>query len=81
MNMIKWEIEITDTFGGEANYSWVRRHEFKVREHATDRSIVIAAKKVAGLTGVKCDTTSFNDTIQLDVRGMCVRAFITPLDY
>ena len=24
-----WVIEITDTFGGEANYSWVTRHVLK----------------------------------------------------
>ena len=25
--MNTYKIEITDTFGGEANYSWVRRYE------------------------------------------------------
>lgn len=24
--MSAWELEVTDTFGGEANYSWVQRH-------------------------------------------------------
>ena len=22
-----WDVEVTDTFGGEANYSWVTRHK------------------------------------------------------
>ena len=25
--MNNYKIEITDTFGGEANYSWIRRYE------------------------------------------------------
>ena len=77
---IRWEIEVTDTFGGEANYAWVERYTFETAEDASDRSIVIAAKKAAGMTGVKCDTESFGDMIQLDVRGACIRAFITYLD-
>jgi len=26
-----FEIEVTDTFGGEANYSWVRRYTYKAK--------------------------------------------------
>lgn len=26
-----YSVEYTDTFSGEANYSWVKRHEFKAR--------------------------------------------------
>ena len=29
--MKTFKIEITDTFGGEANYSWVRRYEYKAK--------------------------------------------------
>ena len=39
--METWNIEITDTFGGEANYCWVRR--FKV----TANTILGAVHKVA----------------------------------
>ena len=28
----KYQIELTDTFGGEANYSWVRRASVTVRK-------------------------------------------------
>lgn len=27
----EWKVEITDTFGGEANYCWVRRLKVKAR--------------------------------------------------
>lgn len=26
-----FEIEVTDTFGGDANYSWVRRYTYKAK--------------------------------------------------
>lgn len=29
--MSKFKIEVTDTFGGEANYSWVRRYTCKAK--------------------------------------------------
>lgn len=45
-------VEVTDTFGGEANYSWVRRYSFPC-DNLTDRGIRRKAKKVAGYTGVR----------------------------
>lgn len=30
-NLNTYEIEVTDTFGGEANYCWARRYTFKAR--------------------------------------------------
>ena len=29
--MQKFKVEITDTFGGEANYGWVRRYEISAK--------------------------------------------------
>lgn len=29
--MRTFKLEITDTFGGEANYCWVRRYEYKAK--------------------------------------------------
>lgn len=41
-------IEVTDTYGGEANYCWVKR----ATTNATSRrSIIKAVKDVAGWTG------------------------------
>ena len=37
ITMKKWNIEITDTFGGEANYCWVRRY---VVEATTERGAI-----------------------------------------
>ena len=41
-------IEVTDTFGGEANYCWVKRGTTKATSR---RGLVNAAKKLAGWDG------------------------------
>jgi hypothetical protein len=46
------KVEYTDTFGGEANYSWVRRGS--IADAKTDREAVRRAKAWAGLTGHPC---------------------------
>lgn len=71
------QVEVTDTFGGEANYGWVRRYEVEVPEGASNRSIVRKVKKEIGYTGVRCQTTDYGDTITLDPVGCCERVFIT----
>ena len=60
-----FQCELTDTFGGEANYSWVNRADIELADNATQRSIVIAAKKALGLTGTRCRKVDFGDMIAL----------------
>jgi hypothetical protein len=74
--MIK--IEVTDTFGGESNYSWVRRYEINVtNKPLTDRQIIREAKSLAGWTGLKCKKVSYGDMIDLRPVGICQVMFIT----
>jgi hypothetical protein len=73
---MKAQIEITDTFGGEANYSWVRRHEFDCAG-MTDRQIERHARALVGLSGVRCRRDDFGDMITWYPRGACVVAFLT----
>jgi hypothetical protein len=40
---VKWDVEMTDTFGGEANYAWIRRGTTLVREGASRLAIVSSA--------------------------------------
>jgi hypothetical protein len=73
-----WNVEHTDTFGGEANYSWVNRASFEMPEHATQRDIVRKAKELIGETGNRNTTDYYNgDTYELNYPGRCVRTFIT----
>jgi hypothetical protein len=68
--------EITDTFGGEANYSWVRRAEVSCID-ASNRAVVRRAKKALGVTNERTINHDFGDLIQLDFVGQCKRMFIT----
>ncbi len=74
--LLTFQAELTDTFGGEANYSWVRRETFDVPVGASDRSVVIAAKKALGLTGCRCQTTHHGDLIELRPSGSLTVAFV-----
>lgn len=68
---MKFTIEITDTFGGEANYSWVRRYECKAK------SMLGAIQWLAHNYGggwrkeIEC-----GDYAQYKMRGACITAFI-----
>jgi hypothetical protein len=75
--MITYHCELTDTFGGEANYSWVRRETIEVPDNATDRQIITKAKAALGLTGTRCRTYSMGDSWELRPYGACVVAFVS----
>ena len=68
---------LTDTFGGEANYSWVTRAQIELPDEATDRQIVTAGKAALWLTGMRCKTESDAEGFQLRPYGCCMVAFIT----
>lgn len=72
------QIEYTDTFGGEANYCWVR-HAF-IKGNPTDRSIVRRAKAWAGMTGMRCDTSRFGDGLEIRPRAVCQVIFANYVD-
>ena len=67
--MMKVNVTQTDTFCGEANYSWANRHEFTIHTDASQRNIVRRAKALAGMTGVKADTYDYGDSLTIKPRG------------
>ena len=73
------QYEVTDTFGGEANYSWVRRGTApsKEGENFSDLAAVRRVKKAIGWKGVRCAMITDGDTITLRPRGMHQVCFIT----
>ena len=75
---IKFEAEITDTFGGEANYSWVHRETFEAPKDASTSLLVRRAKRALGYGG-RGDTEDFGETIQHKFRGVCWVMFINPV--
>jgi len=68
-NMMKVVVTQTDTFGGEANYSWANRYEFAIHKSASQRNIIRKAKALAGMTGVKADTYDYGDSYTVKPRG------------
>jgi hypothetical protein len=76
---MKYNIEITDTYGGEANYCWVKRLDIEVDKDASDLSLIRKVKKAVGWNGIRCRTDILSDMIQLTPSGMCQTMFVTPL--
>jgi hypothetical protein len=67
-------IEVTDTFAGEANYSWVNR--FKIG--AKSRTAAIRKfSKSEGFTGTLRKDYDGCDTIRYNVQNACICVFVT----
>jgi len=77
---IMLKVEVTDTFGGEANYAWVNRREQWIPRRTTVRHRIRVAKKLAGWTGVHCEKSIFDDGYTLRPRGLNQIMFIN-FDY
>jgi hypothetical protein len=69
-----YRYEFTDTFSGEANYSWARRGVTYARtmEQATRH-----AKAALGLNGHRCRRHDFSDQVALYPAGTCTVLFVT----
>jgi len=74
---MKIKVEVTDTFGGEANYSWVRRFNIDAPDSLSNYSVVRRAKKEIGWSGKRCLTVNYGDMVELRPYGECQVAFIT----
>lgn len=70
--MTKFYIEVTDTYGGEANYSWVKRYSYEAR------SMLGAIQKLAREhgSGWTIDYTT-GDMARYNLSRACVCAFVT----
>lgn len=71
-----YKIHVTDTFGGEANYSWVIRKELTVSDGLSDLALVRRAKKLFGWSGYPCKSESYGDSITVRPRNDCQVMFI-----
>jgi len=71
-------IEVTDTFGGEANYCWVKRGTTRAMSR---RGITRAVKRIAGWDGwCRVRVTSYGDMYEIRptlTSGVCQVAFVT----
>lgn len=91
--MIKFNVELTDTFAGEANYSWVRRSSVSMPElthygydgatnyakanRSFGRELVRKAKAAVGLTGIRGRTEHLGGSVIFRPYGLLQVLFIT----
>lgn len=75
--MLTVHVEHTDTFAGEPNYCWVRRHKFEAADNASRRTLVMRAKELCGLTGHRCDVTEYGDDITIKPHDFHEVVFVT----
>lgn len=94
--MHKYDVELTDTFGGESNYSWVKRESVAMPElthygydgganyakanRVFTRELMKRAKAAVGLTGVKGKTFDHGDMIEFRPFGLLQVMFVTYRD-
>lgn len=75
-----YNIEVTDTFGGEANYCWVKRGSTKATSR---RGIIKAVKELADWVcrvKVVYQAGDFWEIRPVDNSGVCQVAFVTWAD-
>lgn len=77
--MCKYSIEMTDTFGGDANYSWLRTTCIDAPADATSQTLIRRAKKALGLAPCRHRTQDYGDMIRLDLRHHPICIFISAL--
>ena len=75
-----WEFEYTDTFAGEANYSWVKRETVTYDDSPSDRALVRRAKAWAGITGRRCTVENYGDSFTIRPSGRLTVLFIQWVD-
>ena len=67
--------EYTDTFGGEANYSWVRRATVEIPDNASKSQVSRLIKRELGISGLRGRVYDSGDFWEFRPYGMCTVAF------
>jgi hypothetical protein len=75
--MDTFDIEYTDTFVGQANYSWVQRSSFTLPKAISDDLIKRIAKEIMGLSGVRGIWEDMADGYVFKPYNSCTILFIT----
>ena len=73
--MCTWDIEVTDLFGGEANYCWVNRYETTTADDISDLALVRRIKSVTGYSGIRGRTYVSGDFVEIRFPSRCIVIF------
>lgn len=77
--MCKYSVEMTDTFGGEANYCWVERALIEAPCDASARILIRRAKKALNISTPHRVTHDWGDMLRIDLRNHHICIFISAL--
>ena len=77
--MCKYLVEMTDTYSGQANYSWLQTASIEAEADASSAKLIRRAKKALGVRTCAHRVSDYGDLIRLDLRNACVVIFISPL--
>ena len=75
--VVRWTAEYTDTGGGEASYSWVRRAEFNAPNGASQREVMRRAKAALDLTGTRGVTHTMGEGYEFRPYGSATVLFVS----
>lgn len=70
--MAKFTIEVPDTFGGDANYSWVKRFTFQASSFRGAVGMLAREYATGWRKVIEC-----GDYCQYKLTGACIAAFVT----
>ena len=73
--MVTWDIEVTDTFSGQANYSWVYRYAISIPDGISDLALVRRIKSITGYSGIRGHTYVSGDFVEIRFPERCVVIF------
>ena len=63
--MVTWDIEVTDTSDGQANYSRVDRYVIRTPSDISDLALVRRIKSVTGYSGIRGRTEISGDFVEI----------------
>ena len=73
--MVTWDVEVTDTFSGQANYSWVYRYAISMPGGISYLALVRRIKSVTGYSGIRGHTYVSGDFVEIRFPARCVVIF------
>jgi len=75
--LVVFEFEMTDTFGGQPNYSWVNRYSIQLPSDFADRDLKNFAKELFGLTGVRGEWDGYSDELEFRPHAEPIIVFVS----
>jgi len=69
------DVEFTDTFGGAANYCWVKRATLELPVGLSNLAVMRRAKASMGLSGVRGQSNCHGDMWEFRPFGQCTVMF------